>query len=305
MKIKNLQDLELFVRTADYGGLSAAARALNLSPAVASAALKRLESELNVSLFVRTTRSMRLTTEGETLLARARPLLEGLQDAEDEICAGLVTLHGSLQISLPSDLGRNVILPWLDEFQCRYPDIQMRVHIADRIADMYREPVDVAIRYGQPRDSGLIALPLLLDNRRVLCAAPDYIEKYGAPATPDELAEHNCLCIMLSDALHDTWRFWKEKKEVRITVRGNRFSHDSDAVRRWALAGRGIVYRSRMDMTADLLAGRLRRLCPEWTGELAPIYMVCADRRYLSPTIRLLKEFLEARCKDTAASFSD
>lgn len=300
MKIKNLQDLDLFVRTADYGGLSAAARALNLSPAVASAALKRLESELNVSLFVRTTRSMRLTAEGETLLARARPLLEGLQDAEDEICAGLATLHGTLQISLPSDLGRNVMLPWLDEFQCRYPNILMRVHLADRIADMYREPVDVAIRYGQPRDSGLIAMPLLHENRRVLCAAPAYVKKYGTPATPEELAEHNCLCIMLSDALHDTWHFWKGKKETRINVRGNRFSDDSDAVRRWAVAGRGIVYRSRIDMTADLLAGRLRVLCPEWTGELAPIYMVCADRRYLSPTIRLLKEFLEARCKEAS-----
>lgn len=293
------------MRTADYGGLSAAARALNLSPAVASAALKRLEAELNVALFVRTTRSMRLTTEGETLLAGVRPLLEGLQDAEDEICAGLTTLHGNLQISLPSDLGRNVILPWLDEFQCRYPDIHMRVHISDRVADMYREPVDIAIRYGQPREAGLIAMPLLKDNHRVLCAAPAYIEKHGAPASPEDLRDHNCLCIMLSDALHDTWRFWKGKKEISINVRGNRLSDDSDAVRRWALAARGIVYRSRLDMAADLLAGRLQILCPEWLGEPAPIHMLCADRRHLSPTVRLLKEFLEVRCRDAAARFPD
>lgn len=298
MKIKNLQDLELFIRTADHGGLSAAARALNLSPAVASASLKRLESELNVSLFMRTTRSMRLTAEGETLLASVRPLLEGLQDAEDEIGAGRATLHGNLQISLPSDLGRNVILPWLDEFQCRYPDIHLRVHLSDRVADIYREPVDIAIRYGQPRDSGLIALPLLQENRRVLCAAPAYIQQHGAPASPDDLVNHNCLCIMLSDALHDTWRFWNDKKEVGINVRGNRFSDDSDAVRRWAVAGRGVVYRSRLDMAADLKAGHLQILCPEWRGEPAPIYMVCAARRHLSPTIRLLKEFLEDRCRN-------
>ena len=302
LKIKNLQDLEIFVRTADSGGLSAAARSLDLSPAVASAALKRLEAELNVALFVRTTRSMRLTVEGERLLAQSRPLLEGLREAEEEICAGRTLIHGNLQISLPSDLGRNLILPWLDEFQCRYPDVHMRVHISDRLADIYREPVDIAIRYGIPRDSGLIGLPLALENRRMLCAAPSYLEKHGTPSSPEELDQHNCLCIMLSDAVHNTWRFWKGKKDVTVNVRGNRFSDDSDAVRRWAVAGRGVVYRSRMDMTADIVAGRLRVLCPEWSGEQAPVYLVCADRRHLSPTVQRLREFLETRCNEVAAA---
>ena len=305
MKIKNLQDLEIFVRTADGGSLSAAARSLEISPAVASAALKRLEAELDVSLFVRTTRSMRLTLAGERMLARCRPLLEGLKEAEEELTAGQATIEGHLQISLPSDLGRNLILPWLDEFQCRYPAVHMRVHIADRVADIYREPVDVAIRYGKMRDSGLIALPLLEENRRVLCAAPSYLEQYGSPASPEELAAHNCLCIMLSDALHDTWRFWRGNREHSVNVRGNRFSDDSDAVRRWAVAGRGIVYRSRLDMTPDLLAGRLVTLCPEWTGEPAPIYLVSADRRHLSPTVRLLRDFLQARCEAMADRLSD
>jgi DNA-binding transcriptional LysR family regulator len=304
LKIKNLQNLEVFVRTADSGGLSAAARLLGISPAVASAALKRLEAELNVTLFVRTTRSMRLTIAGERMLARCRPLLEGLREAEQEVTVGQATIEGHLQISLPSDLGRNLILPWLDEFQCRYPAVHMRVHISDRLADIYREPVDVAIRYGSPRDSGLIALPLLTENRRLLCAAPAYLDKYGEPASPEELADHNCLCIMLSDAVHHTWRFWKGKKEISVNVQGNRFSDDSDAVRRWAVAGRGIVYRSRLDMTPDLLAGRLQVVCPKWLGEPAPIYVVCADRRHLSPTVRLLREFLEARCKNMAESFS-
>lgn len=302
MKIKNLQDLEIFVRAAESGGLSAAARMLELSPAVASAALKRLEADLNTALFIRTTRSMRLTLEGERLLARCKPLLDSLKEAEEELIAGHALIKGNLQISMPSDLGRNLVLPWLDEFQVQYPDIRMRVQISDRIADIYRQPVDIAIRYGKPSDSGLIALPLVDENRRILCAAPSYLKKYGQPASPQELVHHNCLCFMVSDTAYDTWRFRKDGQETLVNVRGNRLSDDSDAVRRWAVAGHGIVYRSRMDMATDVAAGRLRVICPDWEGENVPLYFVCADRRQMSPAVRLLKEFLEMRCKGVAGT---
>ncbi|HSI95724.1 MAG: LysR family transcriptional regulator [Methylophilaceae bacterium] len=294
MKIKSLQDLEVFVRTADCGSLSAAARLLGISPAVASVALKRLESDLDLILFVRTTRSMRLTPEGETLLARCRPLLEGFREAEEELGAGHA-LIGSLQISMPSDLGRNLILPWLDEFQTRYPRVHLRIQVSDRLADIYRQPVDIAIRYGTPPSSGLVALPLVQENRRVLCAAPAYLRQYGTPASPHELTAHNCLCFMLNDTVYDSWRFWKGDKESLVNVRGNRLSDDSDAVRRWAVAGYGVVYRSRIDVVGDLVAGRLQLLCPDWLGESVPLHLVCADRRQLSPTVRLLREFLEIR----------
>lgn len=282
------------MRTADCGSLSAAARLLGISPAVASVALKRLESDLDLVLFVRTTRSMRLTPEGETLLARCRPLLEGFREAEEELGAGHA-LIGSLQISMPSDLGRNLILPWLDEFQTRYPGVHLRIQVSDRLADIYRQPVDIAIRYGTPPSSGLVALPLVQENRRVLCAAPAYLRQYGTPASPHELTAHNCLCFMLNDTVYDSWRFWKGDKESLVNVRGNRLSDDSDAVRRWAVAGYGVVYRSRIDVVGDLAAGRLQLLCPDWLGESVPLHLVCADRRQLSPTVRLLREFLEIR----------
>lgn len=302
MKIKNLQDLQIFICTAESGGLSTAARKLDLSPAVASAALKRLEAELNTVLFIRTTRSIRLTLEGERLLARCRPLLEGIKEVEEELAAGYALIKGDLQISIPSDFGRNLVLPWLDEFQMQYPDIRVRIQISDRIADIYRQPVDIAIRYGKPPDSNLIALPLVEENRRILCAAPSYLKKHGQPLLPEELAHHNCLCFMLGDTVYDTWRFRKDGQESVISVHGDRLSDDSDAVRRWAVAGQGIVYRSRMDMAIDVAAGRLRVLCPDWEGENVPLYFVCADRRQLSPVVRLLKEFLEIRCKGVAGT---
>lgn len=305
MKIKNLADLEIFVCTADSGGLSAAARRLDLSPAVTSAALKRLESELGVMLFVRTTRSMRLTVEGEQFLSRCRTLLAELQMAEEEALAGRQVISGDLQISMPSDLGRNVIMPWLDAFQAQYPGIRLRMQLSDRIANMYRDPVDLAIRYGTPSDSSMVALPLVTDNRRVLCASPAYLEQYGDLSSPHDLAQRNCLCLMVGDVLYNQWQFTHAGKTLTIHVNGNRTADDSDAIHRWALQGCGICYRSRLDVAEDIASGHLKVLCEEWIGETVPLYMICPDRRQLSPMIRMLREYLESKFeKHAALSFS-
>lgn len=295
MKIKNLSDLEIFISTADSGGLSAAARKMNLSPAVTSAALKRLESDLGVMLFVRTTRSMRLTVEGERLLSRCRPLLAELHVAEEEAIAGRSVISGDLQISMPSDLGRNVILPWLDEFQTQYPEIRLRVQLSDRIANMYRDPVDLAIRYGKPSDSSMVALPLVTDNCRVLCASPSYLERHGDLLNPHDLAKHNCLCLMVGDVLYNQWQFTKTGKTISINVNGNRMADDSDAIHRWTLEGYGICYRSRLDMAQDIASEDLSLICEDWVGESLPLYMICPDRRQLSPMVRMLREYLESR----------
>jgi len=295
LKIKNLSDLEIFIATAESGGLSAAARRLDLSPAVASAGLKRLELDLGVMLFVRTTRSMRLTLEGERLLTRCQPLLEELQVVENEVTAGRFVISGDLQISMPSDLGRNVILPWLDEFQSKYPEIRLRVQVSDRLANMYRDPVDIALRYGIPPDSNMIALPLVKDNRRVLCASPQYIAKHGIVKNPQDLINHNCLCLMLGEVLHNHWRFTKDDQVSTIEVKGNRLADDSDTIHRWAVEGHGVCYRSSIDVLQDVKAGRLRTMCEEYIGESIPLYIICPDRRQLTPIVRLLYEFLETK----------
>ena len=302
MKIRNVQDLEIFVEAAELGGLSAAARQLDISPALASASLKRLEADLDTALFVRTTRSMRLTLAGERLLERARTLLDGLRDAEDELRSGQDGLDEQLQISMPSDLGRHVVLPWLDEFQARHPGVTLRLQFTDRLADIYREPVDIALRFGVPPDSSMVALPLLQDNRRVLCAAPDYLARRGVPASPQDLADHNCLCFMLDETVHDRWRLRKGGDEIEVHVRGDRVADDSEIVRRWALAGAGVCYRSRIDVHDDLASGRLRLLCPDWEGENVPLTMLLANRKQVSPAVRLLREFLVGRFQARAGA---
>ena len=163
-------DLQLFVRAADLGSLSAAARAMDLSPAVASAALKRIEQQLGARLLARSTRSLRLTAEGEGFLAYARAALGSLEEGRRLLARGQDQVSGVLQLSAPSDFGRNLLVPWLDEFQREHPLLTVRLLLGDRIADLFRQPVDVALRYGAPEDSSLVALPIAADNRRVLCA---------------------------------------------------------------------------------------------------------------------------------------
>ncbi len=297
LKMLRADDLHVFVLTAQLGSLSAAARRLELSPAVASMALKRLEAELGCRLLARSTRSLRLTGEGELYLPHARSALQSLVDGQQLLAGGKATISGTLQLSAPSDFGRNVLLPWLDEFQVLHPRLGFRLLLADRNADLFRQPVDIALRYGQPEDSSLVALPVATANRRVLCAAPDYLAAHGAPRSLAELTDHNCLRFMLAGRVHERWCFYDGRRELEQIVSGDRISDDADVVRRWALAGRGLVYKSWLDVAQDVQAGRLVVLLPELLGEPAPLNLICAHRAHLGEMVRLLREHLVDRCR--------
>jgi DNA-binding transcriptional LysR family regulator len=298
-----LDDLTIFVRTADRGSLSAAARELDLSPALASASVKRLEGELGLRLFARTTRSLRLTDEGEHYLRHAREALRLLKEGHDALIQGQQVPGGTLKISMPSDLGRNLVLGWLDRFQIRYPNVHYQLSVGDQVADMYRQPVDIAIRYGIQDDSSLVALPLAPDNRRVLVASPAYLARLGPLAALDDLRRHNCLRFALDDALHDRWRFYPGGRAapVQVAVTGNRSADDADIVRRWAVAGLGIAYKSRLDVRDDIRAGRLQVLLPDIAGEAAPLTMLCMHRAQVTPTVRQLRDFLREEIEKDGA----
>jgi DNA-binding transcriptional LysR family regulator len=296
LKMKALQDLEIFVRTVDTGSLSATARSLDLTPAAASAALKRLEEELGAPLFVRSTRSLRLTREGEVFLSHCKPALAALRDGQLELASGRQQVSGMLQLAASSDFGRNILLPWLDEFQQLHPGIQYRLHVADRVNNVYSDLVDAAFRQGEPPDSSMLALPLDLKNRRVLCASPAYIKKHGAPLSPQDLTGHTCLSYMLGEEVYDKWKFSRGAEEVTVRVGGGNIANDGDIVRRWAIAGRGIAYKSAMDVAGDLASGQLVRLLEDWQGQPSHLYMVLPGRRQLTPGLRLLREFISVRC---------
>lgn len=295
LNMRALSDLQLFIATVEAGSLSAAARKLGLTPAAASAALQRLEAELGAPLLVRSTRRQRITPQGELFLSSARQAIDLLASASEQIRCGQVVVSGSLQVSMPSDLGRNVLLPWLSEFMAAHPRISLRLQVSDRLADVYGQPVDLAIRYGVPPDSDQVALPLAPDARRVLVASPEYLRRHGELHHPEELPQRNCLRYMLGEQVHQRWRFWREGQPFDVEVKGDRQADDGEVVRRWAVDGQGIAYKSQLDVQADLLAGRLVSLCPDWEGEASPLNLLCADRRQLGPAVRLLQVFLAER----------
>ena len=289
-------DLQLFVHAADLGSLSAAARVMDMSPAVASAALKRIEALLGARLLARSTRSLRLTAEGEGFLEYARTALASLDEGRRLLARGQDQVSGVLQLSAPSDFGRNLLLPRLDEFQREHPQLTVRLLLGDRIADLFRQPVDIALRYGEPEDSSLVALPVAPDNRRVLCASPDYLARKGEPRQLEQLLQHNCLLYMLGTRVHDHWQFNDGKRELGLTVSGNRFSDDADVVRLWAVAGQGIAYKSWLDVAGDVQSGRLKVLLPGLMCERAPLNLLCGHRAQLSKPVRLLRDMLSERC---------
>ncbi|MDD2050481.1 LysR family transcriptional regulator [Pseudomonas putida] len=292
-----IDDLQLFVRTAELGSLSAAARLLDLSPAVASAALKRLEQQLGTRLLARSTRNLRLTAEGEGFLLHARNALASLDEGQRQLARGQDDVSGVLQLSAPSDFGRNVLLPWLDELQREHPKLSVRLLLGDRNADLFRQAADIALRYGTPEDSSLVALPLCPDNRRVLCAAPAYLVRHGEPKDVADLARHNCLLYQLGSRVHDHWRFGRGAAEAGITVSGDRFCDDADVVRRWALAGVGIAYKSWLDVAYDVQAGHLKVLLGHLEGEAAPLNLMCTHRAQLGKPVQLLRNLLRERCQ--------
>ncbi|RCW72451.1 LysR family transcriptional regulator [Pseudorhodoferax soli] len=290
-----IADLELLVRAAELGSLTAAARALDWSPAAASAAVKRMEAQWGVPLFVRSTRSLRPSAEGERLLPHVRQALQALQHARDAAQAQHQALQGELQLALPSDLGRHVLLPWLEAFQQRHPQLALRLHLADRNSDLLRTPIDLAIRYGAPDAATQVALPLAPDNRRVLVASPGYLAQQGSPATPDDLGRREALRFMLGGELPASWPLQVEGAWLQVPVQGRRSANDGEVVKRWALAGLGIAYKSWLDVAGELAAGRLVHVNPHWLGEPSPLALVVPARRQLTPAVRSLRDWLHQR----------
>ena len=296
-----LEDVTLFVRSAALGSFSSAAREVDILPGQVSAAVNRLERELNRRLFARSTRSLRLTAEGEAWLPYAQEMLNILHAGTERLQSSEGEIQGELKMAIPSDIGRNIILPVITAFCEKHPGISLRISLSDQVSDVFRDPVDIAIRYGMLENSSYVALPLAEDNRRVLVASPAYLQKYGRPTQLDDLLAHHCLLYTLNGHVYDKWSFPENGMKRQLTVRSRMLCDDADLVRRWAVAGMGIAYKSWIDVSTDVLAGRLEILIPEQPGEAVPLNLVCPHRKQFSPAIRQLHALLREQLKAITA----
>lgn len=289
-----LSQLRLFLRVADAGSMSAAARDLRLSPAAASAALKRLEARVQVRLVERSTRSLRLTPEGELLREHAQAALGLLDDAHALLGRQRERLEGEIHVAAPSDLGRTLVAPLLDDFIAKHPAVRVALYLSDALVDLPRRGVDVALRYGELADSALVARRLHT-TERVLVAAPAYLDARGRPQEPADLARHNALVLQVAGRPQVAWTLRRGSHEVRVAVQGDRRCDDGAMVRQWALGARGIAVKSGLDVLDDLNSGRLERVLPGWHLDRLPLHAVLPARRHQTMRVRRLLELLAER----------
>lgn len=294
-----LEDLSLFVRAAALSSFSDAAREAGIPPAQVSSAIKRLETALNTRLFARSTRSLRLTVEGETWLPYALQMLDALQNGLQQLTTPNDEVSGTLQIAVPSDLGRNLLLEVFRQFRTRHPALRLRILFSDHLTDVFKDPVDIAFRYGDNDDASFVSLPVAPDNRRVLVASPAWIARHGEPKTLADLEKCNALTYVLRGRPFDRWPLYRDGAEHSVQVCGNITSDDAEVIRRLAVAGEGVAFKSALDVKDDLQAGRLQVLLPEYLGDRVPLNMICPHRKQLSAAVRLLYEEVKARCVDT------
>ena len=300
MKIENVGDLQVLVQTARGGTLTAAARALGITPAAASATLKRLEAQLGTRLFERSTRAMRLTPQGQILLDYAARAFELLDEGESQVDADRATLVGTVRVAAPSDLTRNLLLPLFDDFMAANPGLQLQLSAADRVLDVMRDEVDVAIRYGTLADSRLVARTLAA-ARPVCSASPEYLRRRGTPRTPQDLLQHNCITFDRGGRRHRGWRFCRDGQWTEVRVDGDRSVDDASLAREWALAGRGVILKSEIDQRRDLESGALVPLLTEWQTEPYPLHALLPSGRFVPNRVRALVDFLAARFEALSA----
>ncbi len=281
----------LFANVVDHGSFSATARDLGLTPSAVSKQISQLEDRLGVRLLNRSTRHISLTEEGRPFYARCAEIAAEVSEAEALAHSMSEKPQGNLRVAATVAFAKAQILPLMPAFTASYPDLKLVLELTDRSIDLSESEFDLAIRFPeQIEDSSVIACKLA-SNKRLICASPDYIRAHGAPETPDDLADHNCLRI--STVAHwNEWHFRKGEKSWALEVDGNFDVNSADAVYHAALAGMGIAQLSAYLVEPEIKAGRLVSLLDDYMASEGDIFAVYSDRRNLSPKVRVFLDYL-------------
>jgi DNA-binding transcriptional LysR family regulator len=286
----HFRQISTFVEVVARGSLSAAARAEGIAPAMIGRRLDALEARLGVKLLQRTTRRLVLTDEGTAFLDDCQRILSELEQAEAAVAERSARASGHLLVSAPAGFGRQHVAPLLPSFLAEHRDVSVNLNLNDRIVDVVGEGVDVAIRIASLSDSNLVGVKLA-DNHRVVVAAPAYLKRHGTPQAPADLARHNCLALS-SQGSQPGWAFRDGGRTVTLKVSGNMVCNDGAVLHDWALAGRGLAWRSMWEVGAEIEAGRLVPVLEHYAAPGNDIYAVFAQRRHMPVRIRVFVDFL-------------
>ena len=278
-----LENIRIFLRAVETGSFSAAGRMLRLSPSVVSYRIQLLEETLGARLLTRTTRTMRLTEAGEVFLEHCREIVDAVERAETSVAESVgASPKGVLRVTAPLGLGRRAIAPMVVRYRRLQPHTEVRLRLSDHILDIVREGVDLAIRLARMEDSSF-TLRKIAEIERVLCASPAYIERRGEPASPRDLARHDCLLLRFPGSQQYRWTLDYHGESISAPIEGPVDADDGDVLTQWALDGLGIVLKPVFEVADYLADGRLVEVLLAAKPQPVTLGIIYPSRRLLPP----------------------
>lgn len=296
-----LTAMRVFAAVVDEGGFSAAARRLHMSKSAVSTWVRDLEAELGTGLLNRTTRSVTLTEAGRRYKARIDQILADIAEAEAEAGSDTLEPRGVLRVTVGTSFATRALAPLIGPFMARHPKVEVDLNLSDRFVDLVEEGFDLAIRIGYLPDSSLTARKLG-ETRRVVAAAPSYLERHGRPERPEDLRNHNCLIYSLTNG--GGWGFQRDGKAFTVHVTGNLAVNNGEILRQAAIDGLGICLAPTFIIHDCLAQGTLVPLLTEYELPALGIHAVFPSHRHLSAKVRSFIDFVAAELRAIDANCS-
>jgi DNA-binding transcriptional LysR family regulator len=284
------KSLNIFVKVAEAGSLSGAARLLDLSNPSVTRHLAELETHVGARLFNRNTRRLSLTETGASYLERCKQILLDIDTATIDAATSAARPNGALRINAPVSFSVDHLARILPGYARRYPDVSLDVTLSDRVVDLVDEGYDLAIRIGRVLDSSLVARKIA-PARMLVCASPDYLKLHGTPHVPADLAKHNCLDYTYSSTRGE-WHFLRAGKTHVVRAKGSMQSNNGDLLREAALAGMGVIVQPSFMVYREVREGRLVALLTDHVVTGKTILAVYPSRRHLSAKVRTFVDYL-------------
>jgi DNA-binding transcriptional LysR family regulator len=287
-----LSNVGVLAAVIEGGNFARAAEALGLTPSGVSRAIARLEARIGVRLLDRTTRSVSLTDEGRLLYANINPLVLGIEDAVTRATGSSGAVRGRLRVNTDAFTSRLLLAAHIPGFLALYPELSLDLIARDQLGDLVGEGFDIAVRFGEPPSSSLVARKLL-DTWIVTVASPEYIARRGRPAKPGELVDHEC--IQVRNPLTGqpfTWEFQRGRKVIQVPTKGRLLLSDAGTILHTTLAGAGVAQIKEIGIREPLADGRLVNLFPEWAEERFPLYALYPSRHLPAAKVRAFIEFV-------------
>lgn len=287
--------MEILLKVAEAGSLSAAAKRLDIPLATVSRRVAELEARLKTRLLNRSSRHLSLTEAGRLYADACRRILEQVEEVERAAMGIHKDPKGCLTVTAPIVFGQVHMVPLIADFLAEYPDIDVRLLLADRLLDLLESDVDVALRIGELGDSGLIAMRVG-KVRRVTCASPAYLDRHGRPQRPDDVREHSCVTFD-NLASPRSWRFWSAKGDVLVPIHSRLIVTTAQAAIAAAVAGLGLTRVLSYQITEAQRAGQLEVVLTEHEMPPWPVHLVYAGQQLLPQKARAFLDFAAPRLK--------